>query len=150
MPFQTCNSMPQSSNQQPCSIEVQLFHSEEINQVADPLANLGQEIEWRFVCLILLLQFETSKCSNVRRGCKPRRTGYYWRRSKPCQIDHLEQASSIECHFIESGINFFQCDKVSMLAECLEKWEKDDDAELVIIKASIITSLNFRIMELLL
>ncbi|KAF9616752.1 hypothetical protein IFM89_032271 [Coptis chinensis] len=43
--------------------------------------------------------------------------------TNPCEVDHLEQTPSVECHFSQS--------------DYLEKYEKDNNAELVIFKASI-------------
>lgn len=88
--------------------------------------------------------------------CRNNLLGYCWRRNRAGEVDHIEQASSIECHLIQSGmlnkvdmllfvlsLGFFSvlnlvfyCNQVSLLAEYLEKWEKDDNAELVIIKVS--------------
>lgn len=91
-------------------------------------------------------------------SCCP--TGCSWRRERPCEVDHLKPASPIKCHLVESGRAIyyvyipveFQPQKrldlyllwvekckwlqVYLLAQFLEKWEKDDDAKLVIFKVA--------------
>lgn len=92
--------------------------------------------------------------------------GCSWRRDRSCQADHIEQASSIECYFIKSGMLsklhpsyngnwfslisvcnccFFHSIQVSLLADFLEKWEKDDSTELILIKVSSDTSRKFNL-----